>query len=108
MSLTSELSSSTALAVTLPSRVFTRSGASIDPRDDVWAWTDGPFNAHIDFRCYVNGFEAFVPNLKLCLIPFVRGYSCHYAGNLESAFRHFTRRIGNCPETAFTTAHVSS
>ena len=108
MSLTGELGASTALVATLPSRVFTRSGASLDPHGDVWEWIDGPFDAHINFRRYGKGFESFVPALKLCLLPFVKGYSCGYVLNLEGAFRHFTTVIGACPEACITTAHISS
>lgn len=108
MSQTSELGAQTALVATLPSRIFTRSGATVDTRDDVWAWTDGPFDARLDFRWYVKGFEAFVPALKLALVPFVKGYSCRYADNLDSAFRHFTRLIGECPKASITTTHISN
>lgn len=57
MSLATERRSTGSLAVTLPERVFTRTGTSIDPREDVWVWTDGPFQARIDFRRYNNGFR---------------------------------------------------
>ena len=78
------------------------------PREDVWQWTDGPFNARIDFRRYTNGYEDFVPALKRCLIPFVKGYSCGYVQNLEIAFRHFVERLGDCPKRAIDISDISS
>lgn len=108
MSLTSEYGSSTALVTALPPCVFTRSGASIDPRNDVWEWADGPSNCYIDFRWYVDGFEVFVPSLKLCLVPFLKGYSGRYVENLEAGFRHLAKLIEDCPKIALTTVHLSS
>lgn len=70
---TTELRASTALVIPLPARVFTRSGSSFDPREDVWEWADGPFNARVDFRRYSDGFAAFVLPLKHALLPFVKG-----------------------------------
>lgn len=86
MSQTTELRSSTALVIPLPARVFTRSGSSFDPREDVWEWADGPFNAYIDFRRYSNGFEAFVLPLKQALLPFVKGHSSAHITNLQGSF----------------------
>lgn len=80
----------------------------MDPREDVWKWTDGPFNARIDFRRYANGYETFVPALKRSLIPFVKGYSCGYVQNLEIAFRHFAEHLGTCPKGAITIAEISN
>lgn len=104
----SELRSSTSLAITLPSRVFTRSGSSFDPREDVWEWTDGPFNARIDFRRYHDGFEAFVSSLKHALLPFVKGHSSSHVENLQASFYHFAETIRTCPEGAIGAQHVSN
>lgn len=108
MSQTSELRSSSALAITLPERVFTRSGSSFDPRDDVWEWVDGPFNAYIDFRRYRNSaFEAFVLPLKHALLPFVKARSSAHVTNLQGAFVHFVNAIKTCPEGAIGAQHIS-
>lgn len=108
MSRNSELGTQTALVATLPSRVLTRSGATVDTRDDVWTWTDGPFYVRIDFRLYVEGVEKFVPSLKLALVPFVKGYSCRYADNLDSTFRHFTKLIGEFPTASITPTDIGN
>lgn len=96
------------LAISLPSIVFTRSGASFDPRKDVWDWTDGPYYVRIDFRRYAKGYSAFIPALKQCLLLFVKGYAGCYVKNLDSAFRHFTTRIGIAPKDSFSAAHISN
>ena len=97
-----------ALDPALPIHIFTRSGSRMAPREDVWKWTDGPFNARIDFRRYTNGYENFVPALKRCLIPFVKGYSCGYVQTLEIAFRHFVERLGDCPKGAIDISDIST
>lgn len=108
MTQTAEVRSSTALATALPERVITRSGASFDPREDVWEWADGPFNARIDFRRYSNGFEAFVPSLKRALLPFARRHSSGYVMNLQQVFRHFCAVLRKCPEGPIGAQHVSN
>jgi hypothetical protein len=108
MSQTTEFRSSTALVITLPERVFTRSGSSFDPREDVWEWTDGPFNARIDFRRYTGAFEAFVLWLKHALLPFVKGHSSSHVTNLNQAFFHFTDSMQTCPEGAIGAQHISN
>jgi integrase len=109
MSQTTELRpSSSALALTLPERVFTRSGSSFDPREDLWEWADGPFNARIDFRPYSDGFEAFVLQLKHALLPFVKGHSSSHVMNLESAFSHFVDVMQTCPTGAISAQHISN
>lgn len=55
MSQTNELGASTALAIPLPDRVFSRRGARLNPHADVWVWTDGPFKRYIDFTRYSEG-----------------------------------------------------
>jgi integrase len=87
--------------------VFTRSGASFDPRGDIWEWADGPFNARIDFRRYRDGFEAFVPTLKQVLLPFVKGYSSGYVLSLNDSFAQFANVIRTCPEGAIGAQHIS-
>jgi hypothetical protein len=102
MSQTAELRSSTALAITLPERVFTRSGSSFDPREDVWEWADGPFNARIDFRRYTGDFKAFVLWLKHALLPFVKGHSSAHSAAvafIECDERQIAERVvelSNC------------
>lgn len=108
MSQTTELRSSTALAITLPERVFTRSGSSFDPREDVWEWADGPFDARIDFRRYTGDFEAFVLWLKHALLPFVKGHSSAHVTNLNQAFSHFTDAMQTCREGAIGAQHISN
>ncbi|ANB71236.1 integrase [Paraburkholderia phytofirmans OLGA172] len=105
---TNELRSSTALVITLPKRVFTRSKSSFDPNDDVWEWADGPADAYIDFRRYNNGFEAFVPWLKHALLPFVKGHSSAHVMNLNGAFTHFVDAMPTCPEGAIGAQHISN
>lgn len=108
MSRINEISFSSALAIGLPSLVFTRSGSSLDPQEEVWEWTDGPFDLRIDFRKHINGYSNFVPALKHCLIPFLKGNAGSYVENLEYAFRHFTERLESCPDGAFTSLHISN
>lgn len=108
MSQINEISYSSVLTICLPSLVFTRSGSSLDPRKDIWEWTDGPFDLRIDFRKHTNRYSGFVPALKQCLLPFLKGKAGSYVQNLEYAFRHFTERLGDCPEGAFTSLHVSN
>jgi integrase len=108
MSQNSEFLSSTAVALTLPARVFTRSGSSFDPREDIWEWTDGPFDARIDFRPYSGGFEAFVLSLKHALLPFVKGHSSAHIINLEVAFSHFVDSMETCPAGAIGAQHISN
>lgn len=106
---TAEFLSSTALVSSLPARVFTRSGSSFDPREDVWEWTDGPFNARIDFRRYSGGgFAAFVLPLKHALIPFVKGHSSSHVINLQAAFWHFVELVPTCAEGAIGAQHISN
>lgn len=105
---TNDLRSSTALVIPLPKRVFTRSESSFDPNDDVWEWPDGPANAHIDFRRYSNGFEAFVLPLKLALLPFVKGHSSAHVMNLQAAFAHLVDAIRTCPEGEISAQHISN
>jgi len=108
MSQTTESGSSTALVIALPERVFTRSGSSFDPREGLWEWADGPYNARIDFRRYSNGFEAFVPSLKQALLPFVKGHSSAHVMNLLRAFSHFVDAMHTCPEGAINAQQISN
>jgi len=105
---TTELRSSTSLVITLPERVFTRSGSSFDPRESVWEWADGPYNAHIDFRRYTGDFEAFVLWLKHALLPFVKGHSSAHVTNLNRAFSHFTDAMQTCQEGTIGAQHISN
>lgn len=108
MSQNNELSESTTLAISLPDRVFSRSGASLNPCNDVWIWTDGPFKGHIDFRRYSGGYERHVLSLKHALIPFFKSKSAAHVVNLESAFKLFVELSGACPSDDFTVAHLSN
>jgi len=108
MSQNTEPGSFTALVITLPERVFARSRSSFDPRDDLWEWADGPFNARIDFRRYTHGFDAFVPSLKQALLPFVKGHSSAHVSNLLGAFSHFADVIQTCPDGAISAQHISN
>ncbi|WP_316683774.1 site-specific integrase [Ralstonia holmesii] len=108
MSQTTELRSSTALVIPLPARVFTRSGSSFDPREDVWEWADGPFNARIDFRRYSDGFATFVLPLKHALLSFVKGHSSAHVMNLQSAFAHFVELTPTCATGAIGAQHISN
>ena len=78
-----------ALVQTLPDRVFTRSGASFDPRLDVWEWADGPFIVRLDFHRFSGKLQPFRAPLKEALIPYVKGHSANHSLNLVRAFIHF-------------------
>lgn len=52
MSPINDLNASAELGQMLPTRVLTRGGAQLDPRLDVWEWTDGVFKLRIDFSYY--------------------------------------------------------
>ncbi len=108
MSLATEFHTSNALTVTLPERVFTRSGSSIDPRDDFWEWTDGPFEPRIDFCRYSDRFKTFVPFLKQALLPFLKRHSSGYVLNLEREFHSFSVTTGEGLEGAITPQHISN
>lgn len=108
MSQTAKFFSSTALVVALPERVFTRGGGSFDPREDLWEWANGPFNARLDFRLYSHGFEAFVPSLKQALLPFVKGHSSAHVSNLQRAFSHFAGVLRTCPEKTISAQLISN
>jgi len=108
MSQTTEFGTSNALVIALPARVFTRSGSSFDPREGLWEWADGPYNARIDFRRYSNGFEAFVPSLKQALLPFAKGHSSAHVMNLQGAFSHFVDAMHTCPEGAINAQQISN
>jgi integrase len=108
MSLATETRSSTALTVTLPDRVFTRSGSSINPRDDLWEWTDGPFEPRIDFGTYNDGFEFLVPLLKQTLIPYLKRHSSGYVVGLNQEFHSFLIATGGSFESVITPQHFSN
>lgn len=109
MSQNSKPGADKALALTLPARVFTRSGTSLEPGLDVWRWTDGPFKRHIDFTHYSGGYERYVLPLKLTLIPFLKGSSSAHVVNLEAAYRYFVEVTGVCPAAgAFSAEHLSN
>jgi len=108
MSQTNEPRASAALLIPMPSRVVTRSGASLDPRLDVWRWRDGPASFTIDFTRYRDGYERHVFSLKHALVPLLRGSSGHHVRNVESSFKLFTELTGPCPQGPFTAAHLSN
>ena len=108
MSQAINLHPSAPLALVLPERAFTRNGTSFDPRTDLWEWTDGPFNARIDFCRYKNGFDGFVPMLKQALLPFVKGHSAHYVLALNEAFFHFTKITQIAPVEPINAQHISN
>lgn len=108
MSKTTKRLSDSDLVSALPERVVTRSGSYLDPRQDVWEWVDGPFNAFIDFRRYRHGFEAFVLSLKHALIPFLKGHSSGHIVNLQRAFSHFVGTMRACPKGPISARHISN
>ncbi|MCB4363312.1 site-specific integrase [Hydrogenophaga taeniospiralis] len=108
MSLTNNLRASTALAVLLPDRIVSKSGAGLDPSADIWVWTDGPFKRRIDFSRYSGGFERHVLSLKHALIPFFKSSSSAHVVNLESSFRYFVELTGPCPDRDFAAADFSN
>lgn len=108
MSVATELRSSTTLAVTLPERVFTRSGSSFDPRGDLWVWTDGVFEPRIDFGRYNNRCKALVPSLKQTLIQYVKRHSSGYVLNLDLQFHGFLTSIEVGFEGVITPQHFSN
>lgn len=94
--------------ITLPERAFTRTGSSIDPREDVWEWTDGPFYSRIDFRRYAGRFDTFIPSLKQALLTFLRRHSSGYVRNLESEFHRFLGYIWEGFEGEITPQNISN
>lgn len=108
MSQTNKFGASTALAIPLPDRVFSRSGASLNPHADVWIWTDGPFKRRIDFTRYSGGYERHLLSLKHVLVTFFKSSSSAHVVNLEVAFRYFTDLTGSCPEGDFTAVSLSN
>lgn len=74
MSQTTELKSH-ALALTLPERVFTRTGTEIDPRRNFWEWADGTYIARIDFNRLQGSRQLFRESLKKVLLSYIRGHS---------------------------------
>lgn len=90
----------------LPDRVFTRSGACIDPRQEIWEWFDGPFWNRVNFQGLPGEFEALVPNAKQVLIPFVRGHSGSYVATLFHTFRRFAKIVQTCPGPCITEKHI--
>ena len=103
-----KLGASTALAIPLPDRVFSRSGASLHSHVDVWVWTDGPFKRYIDFTRYSGGYERHVLSLKHALITFFKSSSSAHVVNLETAFRYFVELTGSCPAGEFSAANLSN
>ncbi len=88
--------------------MFTRGGAQLDPRLDVWVWTEGVFKRRIDFGHYKGGYERYVPSLKLALIPYLKGHSSSHVTNLEGAYRYFVDLSGPYVDEEFTPAHLSN
>ena len=108
MFIVSEIGSRTSIAIALPERVFTRSGSSVDPRHDVWQWTDGPYQPKIDFGRYRGGFRALVPFLKQALIPFLKGHSGAYVTVLNNEFYSFSVATGESFDGAITPQNYSN
>lgn len=108
MALKAESQTSTALAATLPARVHTRSGTSIDPSSSTWTLIQGTIKAQLDFTRFVGGYESFVPSLKLALIPYVKGHSCSHVSNLFQAFAHFVDSPRPAPLSVITPQDVSN
>lgn len=105
---TNNLDKSAAVAVPLPTLVITKSRSSLNPNDDVWRWTDGPSNHHIDFTRYEGGYERHVLSLKHALVPYLRSKSGDHVCNLERSFKFFTELTGACPSRPFTPADLSN
>lgn len=80
---------------TLPERVFTRSKTSLDPRSDLWEWSDGPFIGRIDFALLGSEGASYKASLKAALLPYVPGHSSSHIENLFNAFTHF---LSSSPE----------
>jgi integrase len=88
MSQTNPNDASGGLALVAQDAVKARGGSVVDTREDVWIWMDGPYKLRIDFTQVA---RRFVPELKLCLMPFLRGHSGGYVYNLHYVFVSFTR-----------------
>lgn len=91
----------------LPDLIFTRGGSSIDPNDEVWEWTDGPFKARLDFSRFNRDFRTFINPLKQCLAPFLRGHSSSHVSNLFQAFSHLTQTLGVPPNNSMSGKYIS-
>ncbi|MDR3067161.1 MAG: site-specific integrase [Comamonas sp.] len=99
---------SSALVPTLPERVFTRSGASFDPRLDVWAWPDGPYAARLDFGRFTGSRAFFKTSLKAALLPYIKGHSAKYVTNLFEAFVHFLDSVLTYPTSVIGERDVAN
>jgi len=97
-----------ALVQSLPERVFTRSGATLNPRRDVWEWADGPFIARLDFRRFDGNAEFFKRPLKEALISYVKGHSSKHVSNLFQAFVHFLNSAPSYPTAAICEQDVAN
>lgn len=107
MSKATELKSH-ALSHRLPEQVFTRSRSTLDPSQDVWEWTDGPFIARLDFR-RLNGNAKFLKEpLKEALIPYLKGHSSKHVTNLFQAFIHFLESAPAYPTSAIDEQDVAN
>lgn len=97
------------LAVVLPAIAFTRSGIAFHPREDVWAWTDGPYHVHMDFSRLNSQLIFMLEQLKQTLLVFAKGSSGHHLVNLFRAFNHFgALREDPEPFVGFTPVEVSN
>ncbi len=98
-------STTTAPALRLPDRAFTRSGIAFRPADDVWDWTDGPFHIHLNFNKVDGQFAHLREPLKWTLLTFAKAASGQYLYNLFRAFQHFTTTRNS--EKVFATVSVT-
>lgn len=108
MSQAGERSTTFALVATLPERTYTKSGACLDPRADVWQWYDGPFQPRMNFKRINENWKDLLVPLKLCLLHFVKGYSASYAVRLFEEFFRFARATKELPESVVTVREVSN
>jgi len=93
----------------LPEIAFTRSGVAFSPNEDVWAWTDGPFRVHLDFRRVSHLEQTFQDSLKYTLLVFAKRNSASHLTNLFNAFLHFLALRPDLPALqSVSMAEVSS
>lgn len=85
----------------LPERAQSRSGASFDPRSDLWAWRDSVVSVSMSFEPMRQYMSArLLDSLKLTLIWYVRVHSPRTAMANRAAFWHFlkaTHKQGSAP-----------
>jgi integrase len=98
-----------AVALRVPDRAFTRSGVAFQPSADRWEWDDGPFRLQIDFRKVDGPYVRLREPLRATLLVYAKGNSGHYVQNLFNALTHLlATRDATRPFASISVEEVSS